>query len=57
VIAPIIGKKPADIQLWAMGGDAPLFIGMKGALYAQGPVWTMALASPVLAAGVTSTNK
>ncbi len=51
VIAPIIGKKPADMQMWAMGGDAPLFIGMQGALYPQGPIWTMGLVSPTLAVG------
>lgn len=57
VIAPIIGKKPADMQLWSMGGDAPLFVGLRGPLYAQGPVWTMELASPALPAGSISAGK
>lgn len=57
VIAPIIGKKPADMQLWSMGGDAPLFVGLRGPLYAQGPVWTMELASPALSAGLISAGK
>ena len=57
VIAPIIGKKPADMQLWAIGGDAPLLIGLRGALYPQGPIWTMGLVSPTLPSGSTSTSK
>lgn len=46
-VAPIVGKQPADMQLWTLGGDAPVLVKMSGALYAQGPVWTMALTSPV----------
>ncbi|HEX4030150.1 MAG TPA: hypothetical protein VHX20_07275 [Terracidiphilus sp.] len=46
MIAPMIGKKPTDLHIWAMGGDAPVFIRMEGALYPQGPIWTMALTSP-----------
>jgi hypothetical protein len=54
VIAPIIGKQPSDLQIWAMGGDAPVFLRMQGALYAQGPIWTMALASPTWPSGSAS---
>jgi hypothetical protein len=57
VIAPIIGKKPADMQLWAIGGDAPLFIGLYGALYPQGPMWTMGLISPTLPSGAGTAGK
>ncbi len=46
VIAPIIGKQPSDIELWVLGGDAPVLVRMEGALYPQGPIWTMVLTSP-----------
>jgi hypothetical protein len=46
VIAPIIGKQPSDIKLWVLGGDAPMLIRMEGALYPEGPIWTMVLTSP-----------
>jgi hypothetical protein len=46
VIAPVIGKKPADMKIWAIGGDAPLLVRMRGALYPQGPIWDMSLVSP-----------
>jgi hypothetical protein len=55
VVAPIVGKKPADMQMWAISGDAPLFIGMRGALYPEGPVWTMELTSPTLPPGSPAT--
>ena len=46
VIAPIIGKQPSDIEIWAMTGEVPAFAKMQGSLYEQGPIWTMELTSP-----------
>lgn len=46
VIAPIIGKQPSDIELWVLDGEAPELVKMEGALYPQGPIWTMLLTSP-----------
>lgn len=46
VVAPVIGKQPSDTEMWAMDGEVPTFLKMKGALYEQGPIWTMELASP-----------
>lgn len=46
VIAPIIGKQPSDIELWVLDGEAPVLVRMEGALYPQGPIWTMVLTSP-----------
>jgi hypothetical protein len=54
VIAPMIGKQPSSIRVWAVGGDAPVFIGLQGALYPQGPIWTMGLISPTWPAVATS---
>jgi hypothetical protein len=46
VIAPIIGKQPADTELWVLDGDAPVLIKLEGALYPEGPIWTLVLTSP-----------
>lgn len=46
VIAPVIGKQPSDIQIWAMDGEVPTFLKMVGALYDKGPIWTAVLTSP-----------
>lgn len=46
VIAPVIGKQPSDIQIWAMDGEVPTFLKMVGAFYDKGPIWTTVLASP-----------
>jgi hypothetical protein len=45
-IAPVAGKRPSDIKLWVLPGNAPVFIKMEGALYPEGPIWTMVLTSP-----------
>jgi len=47
VVAPLIGKAPPDIELWTIGGLAPTFAREKGPLYAEGPIMTIQLASPV----------
>lgn len=46
VIAPVIGKEPKDIELWVMSGKVPAFLKLEGALYEQGFLWRMELASP-----------
>ncbi len=47
VVAPVIGKQPPDIEVWIVGGQAPTFIREQGPLYSEGPIMTIALASPV----------
>jgi hypothetical protein len=47
VVAPIVGKQPADFELWVLDGEVPMLIKMDGALYPKGPIWTMALTSPI----------
>lgn len=47
VIAPAIGKQPADIKMWLMDGEVPTFLKMEGAFYQQGPTWITEVASPV----------
>lgn len=46
-VAPLIGKKPPNIQLWIVGGQAPTFIREQGPIYAEGPMMTIQLAGPV----------
>lgn len=46
VVAPLIGKAPADTQIWVSDGEVHAFIKMQGALYLKGPIWTMELTSP-----------
>jgi hypothetical protein len=46
-VAPLIGKAPPNIQIWIVGGQAPVFVREQGPTYADGPVMTIELASPV----------
>lgn len=46
VVAPLIGKAPPNIQIWAIPGDAPTFVREQGPLYSEGPIMTIQLASP-----------
>ncbi len=46
VVAPLVGKAPPNIQIWAIGGSAPTFVRELGPLYAEGPMMTIQLASP-----------
>jgi hypothetical protein len=45
-VAPLIGKQPADTQVWILQGDAPAFVKMEGPLYEGGPLWRLELARP-----------
>ncbi len=47
IIAPLIGKQPADSRAWIIPGEVPIFAKVEGAFYQGGPVWTVELASPV----------
>jgi hypothetical protein len=47
VIAPLVGKKPADTKVWVVAGGTPAFVKAEQSLYPGGPVWRIELASPV----------
>lgn len=51
LIAPIIGKQPADSRGWVVPGEVPSFVRLEGAFYPNGPVWTAELSSPVWSSG------
>jgi hypothetical protein len=46
LIAPLIGKKPPEMQAWVLNEGAPAFIRFDGPLYGDGPIWRMELAVP-----------
>jgi hypothetical protein len=46
VIAPMIGKQPADYHIWILSGAAPAFIREEGQLYEGGPIWRIEQVSP-----------
>ena len=46
VVAPMIGKQPPDTYVWVTKGSAPTVIRVQGALYTEGPVWNIQVASP-----------
>jgi hypothetical protein len=46
VIAPMIGKQPADYHIWILSGTAPAFIREEGQLYEGGPIWRIEQISP-----------
>jgi hypothetical protein len=47
LIAPLIGKKPPDIHVWILDGDAPVFVKSEGPLFYGGPIWRIELVSPI----------
>lgn len=46
-VAPIVGKQPADVHVWVLGGEAPAFVKEEGQFYEGGPIWRVELISPV----------
>lgn len=46
VIAPLIGKQPADHHIWILEGASPAFIREEGQLYEGGPIWRIEQISP-----------
>jgi hypothetical protein len=47
VVAPIIGKQPADYHIWLQSGIPPAFVREEGPLYEGGPIWRIEQISPV----------
>lgn len=46
VVAPMVGKQPPDMQIWILGGDAPVFVKSETLSYTGGPLWRTELVSP-----------
>jgi hypothetical protein len=47
LVAPMVGKAPPNIQIWIVGGQAPVFVKEQGPIYAEGPVMTIEQTCPV----------
>ena len=47
MIAPMVGKKPADTNVWVVHEGAPAFVRADQALYVGGPIWRIEIAGPV----------
>jgi hypothetical protein len=46
VAAKVVGKQPPPVHVWVAAGNAPVFLKSEGALYEDGPIWRIELASP-----------
>lgn len=53
VLAPLLGKQPADMHMWIVSGDVPVFVKSEAPLYAGGPIWRVELASPAWPPGAS----
>ena len=47
VVAPLVGKHPADTHVWVVEGEAPVVVKSEGPMCEGGPVWRTELTSPV----------
>jgi len=56
VVAPLIGKQPADSHVWILGGDAPAFVRSESPLFNGGPIVRIELVSPTWPAETEETR-
>lgn len=47
LLAPLVGKQPADSHVWVLGGEAPAFVKAELPFYLGAPPWRIELMSPV----------
>ena len=57
IVAPILGKQPADYHIWIQNGTPPAFVREEGPLYEGGPIWRMEQINPVLQETVSTVRK
>ena len=48
IVAPLVGKQPADAHIWTVPGEAPSLIRVDAQLYDAGPIWRIELLSPIV---------
>ena len=46
VIAPLVGKQPADTHIWVFGGNVPAVLKSEGPLEPDGPIWRIQNVGP-----------
>ena len=44
LVAPLVGKQPADMHVWIKHDDVPAFVKFEGPIYNGGPTWRVELA-------------
>ena len=49
VVAPLVGKQPADYHIWILGGKSPALIREEGQFYDGGSIWRVEQLSPTFA--------
>jgi hypothetical protein len=47
VVAPMIGKQPPDSHVWVTESRVPAIVRSDAAMFTDGPIWSVQLASPV----------
>jgi len=47
MFAPLLGKQPADTNIWVAFGEAPAFVRSEGPLSLGGPIWSIETTTPV----------
>jgi hypothetical protein len=45
VVAALVGKSPPDLRYWLVTGDVPAFVRFEGAMFLNGPVWRLEMAT------------
>jgi hypothetical protein len=48
VVAPVLGKEPADYHIWLQSGRPPAYVREEGPLYEGGPIWRIEQLAPSL---------
>ena len=57
LVAPFVGKQPADCHIWILSGTDPAFIREEGPLYEGGPIWRIEQISPSFAPEAAATER
>lgn len=46
LLAPLVGKQPADAHVWVLEGTAPAFLAAEQQFFPDGPIWRIELSVP-----------
>jgi hypothetical protein len=44
-LASLVGKEPPDLRYWLVAGEVPAFVRFQGAMFLNGPVWRLEMAT------------
>ena len=57
LVAPWLGKQPADSHVWILDGESPTFVKSETLSYIGGPMWRTELVAPVWPRSATAESK